>query len=109
MEHCNYYFNVNQIVVAECFVDDYKKFSYELNEHLIYNYETYYAGLQLYQYDYNKFTVVAVYYDICGLQEKMAEIEKYIAYQYEETFHGFVSRKKILDFQNNKRIFCRHC
>ncbi len=106
---CKKLFNINKILVADCFVDDYIRFSYELNENLICKYAEYYAGLQLYQFDYNKFTVVAGYYDICGLYDRMPEIEKYIKYQYYETFDGFVNREKILDFRKSKRIFCRHC
>lgn len=109
MYNCKVYYNVNKILVADCFVEDYMQFAYELNEHLLYKYEQYYGGLQLYQYDYNKFTVVAVYYDVCGLSEIMPEIEKYIEYQYNETFNGFIKRERILDFRKNKRIFCRHC
>ena len=105
---CKMIFNVNKILVADCFVEDYIKFSYELNECLLRKYGLYYAGLQLYQYDYNKFTVVAGYFDICGLYEIMPQIENYIEKQYNETFDGFIKREKILDFRKSKRIFCGH-
>ena len=105
---CKMLFNVNKILVADCFVEEYIRFSYELNEDLLCKYTRYYAGLQLYQYDYNKFSVVVGYYDIYGLYDIISKIEKYIDNQYDDTFNGFINRDKVLDFRKYKRIYCSH-
>lgn len=104
MNQCKYLHNIINVYVSDCYVKDYPQFLYNLKEELVCKYSLYYGGLQLYQKDQNHYIVIAVYFDVCGLNEMISRIENFIERQYEETFGGFVKRTSILEFSMAKRV-----
>ena len=102
----NLLFNVNQINVTPNCINEYIKFSHELNHYLSCKYPEYYAGLQLYQSNTNRccFTVIAAYYDVPNVYEKSKMIGDEISTIYDCVWGCKVKRSSIFTFRDNCRI-----
>ncbi len=105
-DFCNLLLNVDEIFVRPCFVDDYIKFSHELDEYLCCKYSEFYAGLQLYQSQEDKcrFTIVMAFYEVPCICHEVEKIMKDIDEIYKETWRNNIKRVCILSFLEEKRI-----
>lgn len=103
----NLLLNINGIFVRPYYVDDYIKFSYELDEYLCSKYPEFYAGLQLYQSKEDKscFTVVAAYYDVPCICKEVRKIREDIEEIYNDIWRNNLKRISILYFCDELRIF----
>lgn len=105
-EFCNLLFNVNEIYVRPCYIDEYIRFSHELDEYLCCKYSEFYAGLQLYQSkeDKCKFTVIAAYYEVPGICQEARKIVDEIGNIYESYWCGCLKRENVFTFLEQRRI-----
>lgn len=75
-----------------------------INKYLKKHYSSFFAGLQLYQTGPMNYVVVAVYYDVPGVQEELQNILRYVNAEYEKEVGHNVRRKQILKFDRAKKV-----
>ena len=114
MEEGKFLFDVSMSYVNPGWQERYCKLVKKIDCHLKKRYAGYFADLQLYQTGPMNYVVVAVYYDVPGVREKLSEILHYVNEEYRDEVGHNVRRKQILKFDMAKKLhgqsenfFCR--
>ena len=105
MEKCSYLYDVSMSYVDSGWQERYLELVKNIDVYLRKNYPDYFTELQLYQNGPMNYVVVAVYYDVPGVGEKLPEILKYVNRQYRETVGHNVRRKQVLKFDRAKKLY----
>ncbi len=105
MKTGNYLYDVSMSYVDSGWQERYLELVQNIDEQLKKNYSEYFAGLQLYQNGPMNYVVVAEYYDVPGVEEKLPEILRFVNEQYKDTVGHNVRRKQVLKFDHSKKLY----
>ncbi len=106
MEESKYLYDVSMSYVNPGWQERYCQLVKDIDRHLKKQYAGYFAGLHLYQTGPMNYVVVAVYYDVPGVQEELPKILHYVNEEYRDTVGHNVRRKQVLKFDRAKRLHC---
>ncbi len=105
MGKCGYLYDVSMSYVDSGWQDRYLDLVKKIDVYLKKNYSGYFAELQLYQNGPMNYVVVAVYYDVPGVQEELPKILEYVNQQYKEAVGHNVRRKQVLKFDRARKLY----
>lgn len=115
-EESKYLFDVSMSYVNPGWQERYCQLVKKIDCYLRHRYTGYFSELQLYQTGPMNYVVVAVYFDVPGVQDKLSEILHYVNEEYRDTVGHNVRRKQILKFDMAKKLhgqsensFIREC
>lgn len=100
----SYLYDVSMSYVNPGWQDRYCQLVKTIDAYLKRQYEEYFADLQLYQTGPMNYVVVAVYFDVAGVDEILPEILHYVNAEYRNTVGDNVRRKQILKFDRAKKL-----
>ena len=106
MEECKYLYDVSMSYGNPGWQGRYCELVRDIDKHLKKHHAGYFEGLQLYQTGPMNYVVVAVYYDVPGVQEELSSILHYVNEAYRNTVGHNVRRKQILKFDRAKKLYC---
>ncbi len=104
MEENKYLYDVSMSYVNPGWQERYCKLVKQIDRHLKKYYKHYFSELQLYQTGPMNYVVVAVYFDVPGVQEKLPKILHYVNEKYRNTVGQNVRRKQILKFDRGTKL-----
>lgn len=99
-----YLYDVSMSYINPGWQDRYCQLVKKIDAYLKDRYKDYFADLQLYQTGPMNYVVVAAYYDVAGVREKLSEILRYVNEEYRHTVGDNVRRKQILKFDRAKKL-----
>jgi len=105
VETGKFLYDVSMSYVDSGWQERYLELVKKIDDYLKKSYSDYFAGLQLYQNGPMNYVVVAEYYDVPGVEEKLPEILRYVNEQYKDTVGHNVRRKQVLKFDRAKKIY----
>ncbi len=107
-EPFHYLYDVSMSYVESGWEDRYLALVKKIDENLQAKYPEYFAGLEVYQNGPMNFVVVAVYFDVEGVENVLAEILSYVNREYKLEVGHNVRRKQILKFDRSKKRYGQH-
>lgn len=103
-EKRHYLYDVSMSYVEPGWQDRYLEMVKDLDIRLRQKYPAFFSELQLYQNGPMNYVVVAVYYDVEGVEDELGKILKFVNKEYQMRVGRNVRRKQILKFDRAKKL-----